>query len=177
MESRDEPQPKPTLSREAQDALASELQDMLVELVDLGLVGKQLAWSALGPEAGWLRSDLDERVRVWRDFADLIASRIRAIGCWPDGQAITLFQVTEGWGLEPVTVGATSYAEVVEALASRLTEMGMRTRARIEAVGEWDIASQAVLLQMLVALERQAQELHACMPLPASAAGDRPSGG
>ncbi|MGH2860245.1 MAG: ferritin-like domain-containing protein [Solirubrobacteraceae bacterium] len=177
MESRDEPQPNPALSREAQDALGSELQDMLVELVDLGLVGKQLAWSALGPEAGWLHSDLDELVRGWRGFADLIASRIRAVGCWPDGQAITLFQVTEGWGLEPVSVGATSCAEVVETLASRLTEMVMRTRARIDAIGELDISSQAVLLEVLVALERQAQELRARVPLPRSPAGNRAAGG
>lgn len=172
MAARDDPQPNPALSREAQDELGSQLQDMLVELVDLALVGKQLSWSVIGPDSGRLRADLDELVRVWRHFADTVADRVRTVGCWPDAQAITLFQVTEGWGLEPVTVGATSCEEVVDGLASRLTEMVMRVRARIEAISEVDIASQAVLVQVLVVLERQAQELRARAPLPGAALGE-----
>ena len=39
----------PPLGTHAREAVAGELQAMLVELIDLSLIGKQLHWSLGGP--------------------------------------------------------------------------------------------------------------------------------
>ena len=163
METRDEPQPNPALARAAQDELGSELQDMLAELIDLALIGKHFTWSTVGPGSGSLRAELDELVPGWHELADVVAKRMRAVGCWPDGQAITVFQTTESWGLDPVAAGALSCEETLDVLTGHMRELAMRTRGRINAFGEVDVPSQAILLRVLLALEGQIERLRSQM--------------
>src|ERR1700704_6543856 len=67
-----------------------QLQAMLVELVDLSLLGKQLHWSVTGPHFRSLHEQLDEVVDEWRELSDTVAERAVAVGVWPDGQSATV---------------------------------------------------------------------------------------
>src|SRR5207253_380412 len=79
-----------------------ELQAVLVELVDLSLIGKQLHWAVSGPLFRPLHLQLDELVDSWRELADTVAERSVALGFVPDGQAQTIAATTQ---LEPVAEG------------------------------------------------------------------------
>src|ERR671922_2638408 len=69
------------------EGVGRELQAVLVELVDLSLIGKQLHWAVTGPLFRPLHLQLDELVDSWRELADTIAERAVALGYVPDGQA------------------------------------------------------------------------------------------
>ena len=60
---------------------------MLVELIDLALVGKQLHWNVTGPLFRPLHEQLDELVDSWRELSDVVAERAVALGYSPDGQS------------------------------------------------------------------------------------------
>ena len=77
----------PPLGAHVREDVGNHLQDTLVELIDLSLLGKQLHWSVVGPNFKPLHEHLDELVDSWRDMADTVAERAVAIGYLPDGQA------------------------------------------------------------------------------------------
>src|SRR5437773_4016192 len=131
----------PSLGSDRREEVGRELQATLVELVDLSLVGKQLHWNVVGPLFRPLHLQLDELVDSWRELADTVAERAVAIGFWPDGQAAA---VVAGSELRGVARGAIEDEAVVRELARRLAEVGERTRARMDRLGELDIASQDV---------------------------------
>jgi starvation-inducible DNA-binding protein len=143
----------PTLSvPHERDGVGRELQAVLVELVDLSLIGKQLHWSVIGPHFGPLHLQLDELVESWRDLADTVAERAVAVGFVPDGQAQVVAATSE---LSPVEQGALGAQLVVRELTRRLADVSERVRSRLESVGAADLASQDVLVEVLRELEKQ----------------------
>ena len=70
--------------------VAAELQSMLVELIDLALIGKQVHWNVEGPHFRSLHLELDELVDAWRALGDDVAERAGTLGAAPDGQAATV---------------------------------------------------------------------------------------
>jgi starvation-inducible DNA-binding protein len=128
------------------------LQQMLVELVDLGLVGKQLHWTVVGELFRPLHAQLDELVDSWRDLADTVAERIVAIGGVPDAQAATIAS-SSGW--EPIEARDLESQEAVRVVAHRLAEAAERTRERMTRLGQLDLASQDVAIEVLRELEKQ----------------------
>ena len=72
------------------EEVGGRLQAMLVDLVDLALIGKQLHWSVVGRDFRSLHLQLDELVESWRELGDAVAERAVAIGYFPDGQAHTV---------------------------------------------------------------------------------------
>ena len=85
----------PPLDAHDRDAVGSELQATLVDLIDLALVGKQLHWSIVGPQFRALHLQLDELVDSWRALSDDVAERAVAIGEFPDGQADAIVAAEE----------------------------------------------------------------------------------
>jgi starvation-inducible DNA-binding protein len=128
------------------------LQQTLVELVDLGLVGKQLHWTVVGELFRPLHAQLDEMVDSWRNLADTVAERIVAIGGEPDAQASA---VASGSGWEPIEVRPIESQEAVRVVARRVAEAAERTRNRMDRLGNLDLASQDVAIQVLRELEKQ----------------------
>jgi starvation-inducible DNA-binding protein len=128
------------------------LQQMLVELVDLGLVGKQLHWTVVGELFRPLHAQLHELVDSWRNLADTVAERIVAVGGEPDVQASTL---AAGSGWEPIQVGPIESQEAVRVVARRLAEAAVRTRDRMNRLGNLDLPSQDVAIQVLRELEKE----------------------
>src|SRR5262245_26833403 len=134
------------------EGVGRELQAVLIELVDLSLIGKQLHWAVSGPQFRSLHLQLDELVDSWRELADTVAERAVALGFVPDGQAQT---VASGSQLAPVAHGPIEDHVVVRELTRRVADVSERVRARLESVGEVDLASQDVLIDVVRDLEQQ----------------------
>ena len=74
------PQAAQVLAKDATQKSAVELQAVLVDLIDLGLQGKQAHWNVVGPQFRTLHLELDEVVEDTRKWADEVAERLRALG-------------------------------------------------------------------------------------------------
>jgi starvation-inducible DNA-binding protein len=148
----------PPLGAHVRDEVGGELQAALVELVDLSLIGKQLHWTVIGPQFRPLHLQLDELVDSWRELGDTVAERAVALGFIPDGQANA---VTAGSELAPIDRKAIEDHIVIFELTSRLADISERMRTRMDRLGELDLASQDVLIEVVRALEEQQWMLRA----------------
>ena len=142
----------PALGVHERAEVGRQLQETLVELVDLSLVGKQLHWTVVGPLFRPLHLYLDDLVDSWRELADAVAERAVAVGIFPDGQASTVSEASEHGPLEAAAIAD---HDVVAELVRRVAEVSERTRTRIDRLGELDAGSQDVLIEALRALEEQ----------------------
>jgi starvation-inducible DNA-binding protein len=142
----------PPLGRHVREEVGNQLQATLVELVDLSLLGKQLHWSVVGPLFKPLHEHLDELVDSWRELGDTVAERAVALGFAPDGQAAAVSAASEIPALER---GVLEAEVVVRELVQRLADVAERIRARMDRLGELDLASQDVLIEVVRALEQQ----------------------
>jgi starvation-inducible DNA-binding protein len=148
----------PSLSTHERDEVGRELQAVLVDLVDLSLLGKQLHWTVVGPHFRSLHLQLDDLVYSWRALGDTVAERAVALGVMPDGQSGAVAETSE---IAPVERRPLEDHTVVRELTHRLAEVSDRVRSRLERVGELDLASQDVLIEVLRALEEQQWMLRA----------------
>lgn len=134
------------------EEIGNQLQTVLVELIDLSLLGKQLHWSVVGPHFRSLHLQLDELIDAWRELADTVAERAVAIGFMPDGQSATVAAATS---LNSVPRGELEDRVVVRELTDRLAEVSEHARERMDRLDELDAASQDVLVEVVRALEQQ----------------------
>jgi starvation-inducible DNA-binding protein len=151
----------PAIDPHLRQEAGRELQATLIDLVDLALVGKQLHWSVVGPAFRPLHLQLDELVEAWRALADTVAERAVAIGSFPDGQAAA---VAARSGARPLEVGAINDDDVVRVLAHRIAETSELARTRMDRLGDLDLASQDVLVEVVRALEQQQWMVRAQLP-------------
>lgn len=142
----------PALGAHQREEVGNQLQAMLVELIDLALVGKQLHWNITGPLFRPLHEQLDELVDSWRQLSDVVAERAVALGYVPDGQAAAVAAITE---LKPIERGALDDHVVIRELSERLNDVADRARERMDKLGEIDAASQDVIIEVVRALEQQ----------------------
>ena len=142
----------PALGAHQREEVGNQLQAMLVELIDLALVGKQLHWNITGPLFRPLHEQLDELVDSWRQLSDVVAERAVALGYVPDGQAAAVAAITE---LKPIERGALDDHVVIRELSERLNDVADRARERMDKLAEIDAASQDVIIEVVRALEQQ----------------------
>ena len=140
------------------EGVGQELQATLQELIDLSLIGKQLHWAVIGPLFRPLHLHLDELVDSWHELADTVAERAVALGFIPDGQATA---VAAGSLLAPVGRGSIEDHVVVRELTHRVAEVSEQTRERMNRIGDADLASQDVLIEVVRELEKQQWMLRA----------------
>lgn len=143
------------------DEVGNQLQGLLIELVDLSLLGKQLHWNIVGPHFRSLHLQLDELIDSWRELSDTVAERAVALGYVPDAQSRTVAADTP---LKPVERQELADRVVVHELTSRLAEVAERARARMDRLGELDAASQDVVVEVVRALEEQLWMVRAQLP-------------
>jgi starvation-inducible DNA-binding protein len=141
----------PALGTHQRDEIGGQLQETLIELVDLSLLGKQLHWCVVGPFFRSLHLQLDELVDEWRELADTVAERAVALGYFPDGQAPAIVRAD----LAGAPRGAIEDHKLVPLLSERLADITDRIRERMDRLGEIDLASQDVLIEVVRALEKQ----------------------
>src|ERR1700728_93940 len=151
----------PPLGVHERKETGQQLQDTLVELVDLSLLGKQLHWNVVGPLFRPLHLHLDELIDSWRELSDTVAERAVAIGFVPDAQARTVATDSELQGGERDRI---EDHVVVATLTRLLAHAAERIRARMERLSELDAASEDVLVEVLRALEQQLWMVRAQRP-------------
>jgi starvation-inducible DNA-binding protein len=122
------------------------------------LLGKQLHWAVIGPLFRPLHLHLDDLVASWRELGDTVAERAVALGYVPDGQARA---VAAGSSLTPVTQGSLEGHTVVWEATHRVAMVSERARSRMVRLGELDLASQDVLIEVVRKLEEQQWMLRA----------------
>jgi starvation-inducible DNA-binding protein len=140
------------------EGAGQELQATLHRLVDLSLIGKQLHWAVVGPLFRPLHLQLDELVDSWRELADTVAERAVALGFVPDGQAKA---VAAGSQLAAVAPTALEDHLVVRELTHRIAEVSEQVRDRMNRLGDADLVSQDVLIEVVRELEKQQWMLRA----------------
>jgi starvation-inducible DNA-binding protein len=158
----------PPLGVQVREEVGGELEATLVDLIDLTLWGKQLHWSVVGPLFQVLHERLDELVDSWRELADTVAERAVAVGHWPDGQAQA---VAGGKDHAPIERGPVGDHAVLRLLAGRLAEVSERSRPRVERLGDLDLVSQDVLIEVVRKLEEQLWMSRAQLPVQTSPGG------
>ena len=151
----------PALDHHRREEVGRELQASLVELVDLSLIGKQLHWNIFGRPFKPLHEHLDELVDSWRELADTVAERAVALGFAPDGQSAT---VSAGSDIAAVTTGSLDTDTALRELVERVADVAERIRGRMDRLGELDLASQDVLIEVVRDLEKQLWMLRASLP-------------
>jgi starvation-inducible DNA-binding protein len=137
---------------------AAALQDTLVELIDLSLQAKQAHWNVVGPSFRPLHELLDEFTDQYRDWYDTVAERLTAIGIAPDGRSAT---VSAGTPLGQLPEGQLEDRAVFGYFDERVTTVASRVRDRMTILGEHDLASQDVMIEILRGLEKQRWMLRA----------------
>jgi len=152
----------PPLGSHERAEVGNLLQEMLIELVDLSLLGKQLHWSVVGSHFRSLHLQLDELVDSWRELADTVAERAVAIGVFPDGRAATIAADSPIDGVER---GPVEDGELVQLLSGRLAAVAERARERAARASELDAASEDVFIEVIRALEEQLWMVRAQLPV------------
>lgn len=134
------------------------LQDSLVELIDLALQAKQYHWNVVGPHFRAIHLQLDEITDAVRLWYDEVAERMTALDVAPDGRTATVAAATP---LPEAGAGWQRDADTAEAMAGRLGIVAGRLRERAAAIGDSDLVSQGILVEIGAGLEKQAWMLRA----------------
>ncbi len=133
--------------------LRDSLQLILVNLLDLQLVGKQIHWNVVGPNFRDLHKNLDEIVAIARRGSDEIAERMRALHATPDGMAGTIVKETR---IEQPTSGEILTTDAVDVVVKALEATVGVMREKHDAVDEADPTTADILHQYIADLEQQA---------------------
>ncbi|WP_081240695.1 Dps family protein [Streptomyces viridosporus] len=141
-----------TLPDEARRVSCEALQDTLVDLLGLSLIGKQAHWNVVGPRFRSIHLHLDEVVSVSRAQADTVAERAAALGVSPDGRPETIAKV---FSLPAPKEGWLRDSEAVQVLAEALGAAITRLRERIDATEKADPVTQDLLISITAELEKQ----------------------
>ena len=140
-----------TRSRRADAREVGEaLQEVLVDLVDLSLLGMHLHWNVEGLTFRSLHLQLDELVDSWRAMSDEVAERAATLGFAPDAQAAT---VAHGSRIDAFPAGRITDRDVMSGLTGRLADVIDRARYAMAAVR--DSISEDLLIDVVRTLEKQ----------------------
>lgn len=140
-----------TLDEQTRKAVADQLQPLLADIIDLGLLAKQVHWTVVGENFRSVHLQLDEIVDTAREHSDVIAERMATLGIEPDGRAGT---VASGTSLESLDVSWLNDAQAVAATASRVQQAGTRARDAIKALEDLDLVSQDLVIALVTDLEK-----------------------
>ena len=139
------------LAKDATQKSATELQAVLVDLIDLSLQGKQAHWNVVGPQFRTLHLELDEVVEDSRKWADEVAERLRALGIAADGRASVIAKHT---GIESLPEGIIADKEVLIRASDQLAKVAARGRAGIDRLDGADKVSEDILITVVEGLEK-----------------------
>ncbi|MHA7985342.1 Dps family protein [Rathayibacter sp. CAU 1779] len=135
----------------ASKQLTNCLQEVLVDLLELSLQGKQAHWAVVGKNFRDLHLQLDEIVADVRRFSDTIAERLRALHAVPDGRSDTVAATTT---LPAFPNGERDTAEVVDLITARIDATVGTMRRVHDDVDAEDPTSADVLHAIIERLEQ-----------------------
>ncbi|GAB4097868.1 DNA starvation/stationary phase protection protein [Sinomonas halotolerans] len=142
----------------ASEELAKGLQAVLVDLIELGLQGKQAHWNVVGTNFRDLHLQLDEVVAAARLHTDVIAERMRALHVVPDGRTVTISKTAS---LAEPPEGLITTGQTVDLTVAALEKTVATVRGIYDAVEEEDPATTDLLNQIILQLEQLAWMVHA----------------
>ncbi len=148
----------PDVALDGPEELASALQEALVDLVALSLQGKQGHWHVTGRHFLPVHEQLDALVSDARAWADLVAERAVTLGVPVDGRPDTVAR-TASVGDFPE--GFVEDDKVVAVVAGAVECVVARMRARVGHLGERDVVTQDVVIEVLRGLEKHLWMLQA----------------
>jgi starvation-inducible DNA-binding protein len=138
---------------QASPALSTDLQRVLVDLIELHLQGKQAHWNVVGSNFRDLHLQLDELVDFAREASDTIAERMRALDAVPDGRSDTVAGSTT---LPQFPAYEHNTTEVVDLITGRAYAAVDTIRAVHDAVDAEDPSTADILHQLIDGLEKLA---------------------
>ena len=149
--------PRPTHTAhpafQADQQLADHLQQLLVDLTDLHLQGKQAHWNVVGKNFRDLHLALDEVVDAAREFSDVVAERMRAVYVTPDARAATVAAKTS---LSEFPADEIDTADCVDAIVAALYAVAGTGRRIHDEVDAADPTSADIIHTILERLEQLA---------------------
>lgn len=138
---------------QASPALRASLQQVLVDMIELHLQGKQAHWNVVGTNFRDLHLQLDELVDFAREGSDTIAERMRALRATADGRTDTVAAATT---LPQFPAHEHSTADVVDLISTRIYAAVGTLRGVHDAVDAEDPTTADVLHQLIDGLEKLA---------------------
>jgi len=137
----------------ASSEFVQAMQQILVDLVELHLQGKQAHWNVVGHNFRDLHLQLDEIVDEAREAADTIAERMRALAAYPDGRTETVVATTS---LPAFPQGAVNVGAVVDLVTARLRATAGTLRTHHDRIDSEDPSTADLLHAIIDALEKYA---------------------
>ena len=137
----------------ASQQLTTNLQAVLVDLIELHLQGKQAHWNVVGKNFRDLHLQLDEIIDDARLFADELAERMRALEAVPDGRSTA---VAEGTSLPPFPAGLVDTKDTVTLVVALLRGTVQTMRDVHDQVDEEDPTTADILHGFIGKLEQYA---------------------
>lgn len=147
----------------ANKQLSDSLQAVLVDLIELGLQGKQAHWNVVGTNFRDMHLQLDEIIAVARALSDQIAERMRALEALPDGRSET---VTATTSLARFPADQVDTKKVVELVTARLRATADTARRVHDVVDEADPTTADILHAVIEKLEQYAWMVGAELQTP-----------
>ena len=133
------------------------LQESLTDLLGLSLFAKQIHWNVVGSGFRDLHLMLDEMNTEYNEWVDTVAERIRAIGAAPDGRPQAVAQANG----DALTDGAIPSDDATRWLVNRVGHSTGRFDGRLERLGDDDLVSQDLLIEIKGGLDKQLWMLRA----------------
>ncbi len=150
----------------ASETLTSNLQRVLIDLIELSLQGKQAHWNVIGTNFRDTHLQLDEIIDAARVFADTVAERMRALHALPDGRSDLVAETTT---LPEFPPGEIATTDVVNLMTERLDAVAATCRDVHDAVDDEDPTSADILHAILERVEQLAWMVAAENRMPRSA--------
>lgn len=138
---------------QADQAFAGHLQQLLVDLSDLALQGKQAHWNIVGPNFRDLHLQLDEIVDAARVFSDDVAERMRAVYVIPDG---TSARIAAQSSLPAFPRGEVDTGDAIDAIVASIYAVAGTARRIHDEVDAADPTTADLLHTILERLEQLA---------------------
>lgn len=138
---------------QASPQLRDSLQQVLVDMIELHLQGKQAHWNVVGTNFRDLHLQLDELVDFAREASDTIAERMRALHAPADGRSDIVAATTTLPQFPPYE---RSTADVVDLVSTRIYAAVDTLRGVHDAVDAEDPTTADVLHQLIDGLEKLA---------------------
>ena len=137
----------------ANKELSANLQAVLVDLIELGVQGKQAHWNVVGKNFRDLHLQLDEIILAARTQSDIIAERMRALEVLPDGRSETVTKTTT---LPQFPGDQLDTSDVTDLITERLKAVATTCRKVHDSVDEADPTSADLLHVVIEQMEQYA---------------------
>ncbi|HEU4807753.1 MAG TPA: DNA starvation/stationary phase protection protein [Homoserinimonas sp.] len=135
----------------ANKELSDNLQAVLVDLIELGIQGKQAHWNVVGTNFRDMHLQLDEIVEVARALSDQVAERMRALEVLPDGRSETVTKTTT---LPKFPADQVDTSHVTDLMVERLAAVAETCRRVHDPVDEADPTTADILHVVIEKIER-----------------------